>query len=208
MRDVIATTQGARRMSSKPKGELVRVLKKLMAADRDDREPYYRAAADRIVALRETFRRPDGLPDWSGGTSAYRAMIQSAYREAGVPPDSEDTVLAALRYHVNNVLREVAPAEQLEAVGLDRASTRQKMRGEAPTRPRKPRPADALPPMPSILAEASQDPVGLVTHAIKALRSAADLKPSGDEAEAIGLLLHVLRDSVDALCATIDQAHR
>lgn len=71
-----------------------------------------------VVDLRQRFHTEDGRTDWAGRSHAYREAVARIYHEAGVPPDSLDGMQAALRYHVGNVLREVAPADELEDLGL------------------------------------------------------------------------------------------
>lgn len=43
-----------------------------------------------------------------------------------MPPDSADSVQASLRYHVGNVLREIVPRAQLEAVNLKPSSPKER----------------------------------------------------------------------------------
>lgn len=74
-------------------------------------------AARALVRLRSTFQH-EGLPDWAGRSLDYRMTVERLYRDAGVPSDSEGPVLAKLRYHVGNAVRETAPQEDLEALGL------------------------------------------------------------------------------------------
>ncbi len=49
------------------------------------------------------------------------------YKNAGVTEDTLDTVQAALRYHVGNLLRETKSAEDLAAVGLTSISPRARL---------------------------------------------------------------------------------
>ena len=79
-------------------------------------------AAGTIVELRQQFTLEDGRTDWSGRSPRYRAAIAQVYFRAHVPDDKLDTVQAALRYHVGNVLRERAEADELAAVGLSATS--------------------------------------------------------------------------------------
>jgi hypothetical protein len=74
-----------------------------------------------VVELRSRFHTDDGRTDWAGRSGPYREAVARIYSEAGVPTDSLDGMQAALRYHVGNVLREVAPAEELEDLGLKAA---------------------------------------------------------------------------------------
>lgn len=83
-----------------------------------------RALAEALVSLRQSFTTTDGLPDWGGRTHAYRDAVAGIYASAGIPRDSADnTITSAVRYHVGNVLRETAPAEDLTALGLSSAGS-------------------------------------------------------------------------------------
>lgn len=77
-----------------------------------------RELAKVVVHTRSKFQDETGLPDWAGRTWDYRVFIGEMYSEAGVPVDSQDGVQAALRYHVGNLLREIAPPGELEQLGL------------------------------------------------------------------------------------------
>lgn len=88
------------------------------------RSELLRAAAEAVVALRREHQDPEvpGQPDWAGRSQSYREQVARLYRQAQVPPDSAPgQVQSAIRYHVGNVLRQVAPAAELEAAGLDAA---------------------------------------------------------------------------------------
>lgn len=93
------------------------VLAALQALHKDQEVPTFRAAARAIVDLRRLYQH-EGVTDWTGRSLEYRDAIEHLYRQAEVPPDSESNVQAKIRYHVGNVLREVAPAEELKELGL------------------------------------------------------------------------------------------
>lgn len=173
---------------------VVRALKAMMAVERQEREPFYRSAAEAIVNFRQQW--PD---NWDGSNKEYKLEIARAYREAGVPSDTEGTVLAALRYHVGNVVREKAPVEELDAAGLDRRGPNARQRRGTPRTPRAASNGSEAPTMPTILSKALESPTGLVTHAIRAVEAAADLKPAGPEADTVRILLRILRDEIDNL---------
>jgi hypothetical protein len=97
--------------------DITKPLQKVQAAIRDDSVANLKAAARAIVELRSRFEW-NGLPDWAGHSIEYRYHIERLYREAGVPSDSEGPLQARLRYHVSNVVREVAPLWHLEELGL------------------------------------------------------------------------------------------
>lgn len=102
---------------------LIHYLDKLEADATDVR----RALAGVIVALRRHYRTNDGDVDWAGRSWEYRQAVTSMYQSAGIRPDSESKVQASLRYHVGNLLREVAPPQQLAAVGLLTNSPKERM---------------------------------------------------------------------------------
>lgn len=83
--------------------------------------------AEIIVDLRETCTRTDGIPDWSGRTPAYRQIIVEIFQEAGVFGARAGTIRGALRYHVANLLRERATAEELETVGMSPKTAKQRL---------------------------------------------------------------------------------
>lgn len=71
-----------------------------------------------VVQLRQEFHTEDGRTDWAGRSHPYREAIAKIYAEAGLPPDSLDGMQASLRYHIGNVLRDVAPPDELADLGL------------------------------------------------------------------------------------------
>lgn len=83
--------------------------------------------AELIVELRSRHTLEDGTPDWSGRTPEYRQAISEIYRRGGVPESLNDTIQAALRYHVGNLLRNRAPQTELKHVGLTSTSPKERM---------------------------------------------------------------------------------
>jgi hypothetical protein len=81
-----------------------------------------------VVDLRAQFQTEDGRTDWAGRGHAYRETVARIYSEAGVPSDAAHGLQAALRYHIGNVLREKAPADELEALGLKSATPRERVK--------------------------------------------------------------------------------
>lgn len=86
-----------------------------------------RECASVVVDLRALFTLEDGRTDWSGRSPEYRRVMHDVYAAARVPTDRYDTVQAALRYHVGNLLREKVRAEDLAAVGLSGVSPRERL---------------------------------------------------------------------------------
>lgn len=93
---------------------------------RDPRTSLLRKLAPVIVELRSRYTLEDGRPDWGGRSPEYRAQMASLYNRAGVPKDQLDTVQAAMRYHIGNLLRERASSDELLSVGLTATAPRQR----------------------------------------------------------------------------------
>jgi len=92
----------------------------------DPRTSVLRRLAPVIVELRSRFTLEDGRPDWSGRSPAYRAQMSDLYERVGLPKDQRDTVQAAMRYHIGNLIRERAPKDELLSVGLTATAPRQR----------------------------------------------------------------------------------
>lgn len=90
----------------------------------DDYTPAAREAAEVLVDARGLFTAPDGRPDWRGRSWDYRQWVGGLYGPAGVPPAEAQRIQAAIRYHVSNVLRDRLDAEELQEVGLQPESAR------------------------------------------------------------------------------------
>ncbi len=85
--------------------------------------------AEIVVALRGSFELDDGRHDWSGRSTGYRSAMAEVYDKAALPADERDTVQAALRYHVGNLLRENTSPEELASVGLTSQSPKERLAG-------------------------------------------------------------------------------
>lgn len=83
--------------------------------------------AEDVVELRSMHHLEDGQTDWSGRSPEYRRAVSELYRRARVPHEQLDTVQAALRYHVGNLLRQRATAEDLAGVGLSATSPKERL---------------------------------------------------------------------------------
>lgn len=79
-----------------------------------------KSLAQVVVELRQRNAQLNGHTDWAGRTEGYRVAIAEVYSRGGMPTASKERhrVEAALRYHVGNLMRKVAPADELAAVGL------------------------------------------------------------------------------------------
>lgn len=93
------------------------VLERLRNLQESDTTSTFRAVASSIVELRKTYQH-EGKPDWTGRSPEYREAIEALYRQAELPSDSEGSTQAKLRYHIGNVVRELAPENELLELGL------------------------------------------------------------------------------------------
>lgn len=84
----------------------------------EDRTRILRQMAAVLVQLRSGCTTDDGRTDWAGRSGAYRAAVGDIYRQSRLSEDERETMQAALRYHVGNRVREVAPEAELEDLGL------------------------------------------------------------------------------------------
>jgi hypothetical protein len=68
----------------------------------------YHRVAIVLVALREEFRTPEGLPDLNGRTHGYRTTVREAYRRAGAQVNGpiEKRLTAGVSYWVRKILLE------------------------------------------------------------------------------------------------------
>lgn len=81
----------------------------------------YRHVALVLVALRHEFPSPDGQPyDLRGRSSNYRAVVRSAYAQAGADPCAplSKRLTAATAYWVRKLLLEKYGLDQLRAMGI------------------------------------------------------------------------------------------
>lgn len=110
-----------------------------------------------VAELRQHFHLADGRTDWGGRSPAYRKAMHEAYSRAHVPTDRFDTVQAALRYHVGNLLREIVPADELAAAGLSKISPKERLN--------RTRDVVAALSMSGSVAEITGDPIRLLIYA-------------------------------------------
>lgn len=96
---------------TKPNRALDALLARGVDAAKDRR---FRDLAEIVVELRQHFVTADGAADWGGRTRAYRDTVSRIYDDAGLEAKDRSTV----RYHIGNVVRDVAPAEELADLGL------------------------------------------------------------------------------------------
>lgn len=126
-----------------------------------------KAAAEAIVALRR-LHEFEGRPDWAGRSPEYRLAIEVIYRDAGIQSDSKGSVQANLRYHVGNVLRAVAPVEDLAALGMtvdgpgERSRKQRLAQRRSEGRPVRNRGGSLGP---GVIDLSAVSPVALITHA-------------------------------------------
>lgn len=91
-----------------------------------ERTEALRTVAESFVAARQHFFNKDGAADLLGRSFAYRTWVRETMTLGGVEPSRSSTVMAAIRYHSGNVLREWLSAAQLESIGARKESPRQR----------------------------------------------------------------------------------
>ena len=107
-------------------------LRLLIAAD-TKRTMLLKKFALGLVRIRQELNDP------AGTSQAYRDAAARIYAAATIPPDSESSLQASIRYHIGNVLRDEFKPEELKAVGLstqtplERARAARTAGGTAPT---------------------------------------------------------------------------
>ncbi|CCQ44301.1 putative uncharacterized domain protein [Pseudarthrobacter siccitolerans] len=97
-----------------------------LSAPDNQRTENLKAAARALVEGREHFYTREGEPDWLGRTYAYRTWVREIMSKAHVPGDEVTNLQAAIRYHSGNVLRDRLSGEQIESLGLKKASPRER----------------------------------------------------------------------------------
>ena len=81
-----------------------------------------------ILEIRSRFTLADGRADWSGRSPGYRKVVGDIYSRSGVTPDIQDTLRAAIRYHLGNDLRGRADAGDLADVGIGAKTPKERVR--------------------------------------------------------------------------------
>lgn len=104
----------------------VEVVRAYLGASDAERTTILRDLAEILVAARGHFYTAEGTPDWAGRTYAYRMWVREVYSAANVPPAQRTALQSATRWHIGTIVRERVPSEQLEAVGLDPKSPRER----------------------------------------------------------------------------------
>lgn len=88
------------------------------------------AAADALVDMRMIYTNRDGKPDLAGSSFEYRQAVSDGLADAGVSAGERSKVMAALRYHVGNRVRERFTPEELSEYGLHANSPHERQRAE------------------------------------------------------------------------------
>jgi hypothetical protein len=99
----------------------INALRRYVSARDEDswrKTPYLRAVAEQFVILRELFLNERGEPDWRGQTWEYKQAVQEVFTLGGIPSDEHETVSAAIRYHVGNILRDKLDESEITGIGL------------------------------------------------------------------------------------------
>lgn len=101
-------------------------LRQYPYAEPGARTAILRDVAAALVEAREHFFTADGTTDWRGRTYAYRQFAGEVFSGANLPPEEGSTVQAAVRYHTGNLLRERLGPDEVEALGLNPESPKER----------------------------------------------------------------------------------
>lgn len=96
----------------------VSLLKEYLRAPVESRTRIIRELGETLIETRAQFERPDGSPDWTGRTHAYRRAIREMYDDAGIGERDRAQIQGAVRFHIANILRERLTEEQLAEYSL------------------------------------------------------------------------------------------
>lgn len=162
-----------------------------------------RQLAREVVELRSLFTW-EGMADWAGRSQEYRNTIYQAYRSAGIPSDAIDGLQANLRYHVGNVVREIAPTNELEKLGMDPEGPKGRAVRARATAHLRPKRTTRQEPAPTPLA-VMQDPLALCSFARDAVRAIRSLAPKREMADALVPELRALAEEVFGALADISR---
>ena len=158
-----------------------------------------RDLAKHIVFLRKAFTHND-MPDWAGRSQDYRTTVAACYEKAGIPPDSQRNVQAAVRYHIQTALRVYAPPDQLTQLKLDPRTPSERHQTPSGARVTVPnvKVTDEARDVAVHAAEAlsNRDPVPTIQEALRMIKTAQtfDLPNSDQQRE----LLHTLLQQITA----------
>lgn len=192
------------------KANAVRVLHELSELE-TKRTDAFRDLAAFIVGIRAQTDH-NGHPDWAGRSAAYREHIAQIYAEAEIPTDRASGFQSSLRYHISTILRRVAPADELKALGLNPESVNERRQlpartagdGTQPETDRKPASEVAGPG-----EVTSENPVHLIESAVLAVQRANTLPMPDRDSEdfitlglAVQLLLGTIQEYGAKLTAT------
>ena len=87
-------------------------------------------AADALVDMRMIYTNREGQPDLAGSSFEYRQAVSEGLAAAGVSASQRSKVMAALRYHVGNRVRDRFTPEELSEYGLNAHSPHDRQRAE------------------------------------------------------------------------------
>lgn len=142
-----------------------------IVAMEDGSKDQYTLLADTLIALRQKFQSPGkDMPDWRGRSQAYRDAAAQVYAESDIPPDSETAIQARIRYVINERIREVAPAEHLEALEYKKGTAVE--RAQARRDARKKQPLDTEGPV--LQAAPTGPPITTRAQAFRAVRGVVE----------------------------------
>lgn len=91
-----------------------------------DRTARLQELGETLARLRGFYTTANGLADWAGRSRDYREAVTEVY--ASAPASEVDRIKGTVRYHIGEAVRRVAPAAELEALGLTDAGPAQRGR--------------------------------------------------------------------------------
>jgi hypothetical protein len=108
--------------------EIVRILHAIRTTEGERRTMLYRDLAEQMVELRQHYLTPNGKPDWTGRTGAYRLGVRALFADAGYSPAERQAVQTSVRYHIGNIIRATVAHSDLEDLGLDTVTPKERAR--------------------------------------------------------------------------------
>ncbi|MGZ0151861.1 hypothetical protein ACXJJ3_32715 [Kribbella sp. WER1] len=117
-------TTGARKLET-IRADARKLLRQYERAEEHARTPLLKQLAGLLVEGRSHFLTDDGTPDWRGKTYQYRVWAGEVYADI-VTGDELKSLQAAVRYHVSAALRERLTEDELDELGLIKATARER----------------------------------------------------------------------------------
>lgn len=107
------------RLAQALQDDAIRALRRLEQTPESEHPRIFREVGEILVKLRAIHTTKDGRPDWRGQSWDYRQRVNDIYNGAGLPPEPNHPVKAAIRYHLGNALRDHLSEDELREAGLN-----------------------------------------------------------------------------------------